>query len=126
MVCSSTPRFSYGTSETSVSAFWNTSPVVAVGCGTGAGRVYRVGVPGGYTGWVIQGPTDLRPAAKPTRQTATARERALPCRGRVVWMQGGRPKVFGGWAAPGTTLRARSDTRALPVPGPLGMPPLGQ
>ena len=48
-----TPRFPYGTLETAVSAFWNTSPVGA-GRGVRVGYGVRVWGYGWVYGWVIR------------------------------------------------------------------------
>ena len=83
--------------------------------------------PGGYTGWVYRvGNTGVqyRPALLEESARYSEAGPGSPARGWSGWYRVlGRT---GGWAAPVTTLRARSVPLALPVTGPLGMPPLGQ
>ena len=87
------------------------------GC-SGPGGYSRVGIPGGNTGY---------PATTALLEESARYSEAgpgSPARGWSGWYRVlGRT---GGGAAPGTTLRARSGASTLPVPGPLGMPPLGQ
>ena len=105
-VCSDTPRFSYGGSETGVRAVSHLRVRARQRVGTGGVRVLG-GYRGGYTGWVIPGSIPSQLLAWGASLDSEAGP-GRPCRGRewVVKVQRAR--------APGTTLRARSVWPASP------------
>ena len=125
-MCSYTPRFSYGTSETAVSApAWTSAGALTVrarwvyqgGCtGVGIqGGYTRVGVPGEYPA-IPSPPADQRPeGAGPACRAGWV--------GSRVGVQLGT--VFGGGDGPSTPLRGPVGPGRPSLAGTLQMPPLG-
>ena len=107
-MCSTTPRFSYGTSETAICAC-PTGPV-DVGSAINSGCTGWGMVPGGYTGWVYRG---CIPGYYPsTAQGGPSDSEAGPGSLREAGVGGhwGRVRVpgYGGRDGHSPTLRARS------------------